>query len=174
MWVGLSEFIIQDMQPTRLFSYLYDNPRCFTFKTEQVTFALKKSEESKIINLTRRFAETLVMVMYPEDIQAVNKNRSDCVNTFLKSIYSVCQNKNARIQEAMTYGDNPERFIQLTKLQLKDHHSYTKNFDGLSIILSIDHIAGELNEMRLRKVNWSPEWCYKLLDDTIEKYKNKN
>lgn len=171
MWVGLSKFISQKMEPTRLFSYLYDNPKCFTFSMEQVPYSLRLSERRSINNLTRRFTETLVMYLYPQDMRAVAENREDCIVSFIESIYETCIDNNASVIHAMEVGDNPDRFIKLTKQQLKDHHDYTKSFDEKRIVNIISRLSIELEINRRKPLKWDRTWGFTLLDSVIKNTK---
>lgn len=152
--VGLSRLIEDEISGSTLFSLIYgENYKLFTMSSTDVNFSLTKQEAKRIFALTKLVAVHLVMIKWSNDDQAINHNKKDLVNNFLKPIYNVCIRKNARIASGLGWDDD-ELFINSVRKELKSKHHYDKNFDGTKLLLMITELVHKLELMRLSRIDF--------------------
>ena len=170
-YIGISQLIEAEMNDHRYFSYFYGPiTKVYNSKSDDVTFSLRKSEELRCQQLTYQLAMHIVMVKWPEDHRAVDKNKSDCINAFLGPIYKVCFKQGVRLQLVITWDDD-QKFEKAIRKGLNEHHDgYSTKFPISSLYRILDDIIHEFNSKRMDKVQWDPEWAMELFDGILNRY----
>ena len=167
--VALSDLIIREREPGSLIHCLLGSSpyKVYSYKTGTAEFSLTKQEEKKIISLTLKIAEHLVMIKWSNDDTAISKNKSDLVNAFIRPIYKTCLKERVNINSAIYWSDD-EKFLKSIKRRLKEGHNYKGKFDDNKLLNMISDLMYLLNKERLSNTPWSAELGYRLLEDILE------